>query len=86
MTRRLDERDRVLNELIDRLGSEDPLVAEWSKEREILESSELSAPGKLHPTRRVGTRIASGWSYGNRFTPSTRDLRTGSRSSAAGYY
>lgn len=86
MTRQMDERARILNEMIDRLGTEDPLIAQWTNEHDVLASFEFRYPNKLQSARRDGTRIASGWAYGNRFSPSTRSLRNGSRGSTTGYH
>ena len=58
MSRRLEECRRVLNEMRDRFGEDDPMVSRWMDELETKSSLEFRYPGKLRSrlARELGIR------------------------------
>ena len=66
MSRRLEECRRVLDEMRDRFGEDDPMVSRWMDELETKSSLEFRYPGRLRP------RLAQ--ELGMRRTPPRRAL------------
>jgi hypothetical protein len=53
MSRQQDERQRILEEMRDRFGSEDPMVSQWGDDVQSLEHIDLHYPTHFPPWRSV---------------------------------